>query len=180
MKPTLISIITRCSLLLALGAIMSVAKAQPSGLPRGAFKEQAFVQSRALFRVGDIEHAQAMLVAGNRHGSGTFQWHVESGYGLMRVAIWCREKGDGHAAIAVAERALQQFAQATQKAGSRHSGELANLYELVGRLYEDLLGHRDAAEAAYERAVDLAPGFGQAPSLLAQLRAGKAEEQRKQ
>ena len=35
---------------------------------------------------------------------------------------------------------------------------------------------RDAAEAAYERAVNFAPRNGQAPTLLAQLRAGKAGE----
>lgn len=143
-------------------------------------KQQAFADSKNLYRQKDFVRADTVLNAANNKPAGSSQWYLESGYALSRLAFEFSYGGDAESAQAAALRALVALDQARQKSGPKDSpAELANIHELMGTLYERLLGDRVKAETNYATAVALAPKSGQAPALLEKLRAAKIEEQRK-
>lgn len=180
-----ISITIKTGLLVgAYGLLSGLAMAQslPGGISNAAAAatQLAFVNSKALFAAKNFAQAEVALETGNKQKPGTPQWNVESGFGLLRMAFDFQGKGDGPTAVVAAQRALVQLTQAKQKfSGKDNPAEIANQYELAGIIYEQLLGDRNAAETNYAMAASLAPKSGQAASLLAKLRAAKAEEQKK-
>jgi tetratricopeptide (TPR) repeat protein len=144
----------------------------------GQTKQQAFISSAVLFQAKDYDHAEAVLEAGNKHAPGTPQWNMESGSGLLQMGFALRSNGNGVGAVVAAQRSAAQLVQAIGKFDPRSDpAALANAYELLGVLYLDLLGDAAEAERNLAMAVQLSPGTGQAPMLLARLRATKAEEQ---
>jgi len=142
-----------------------------------ATKQLAFANSKALFQSANLDLAEATLVAANQRPPGTAQWNAESGFSLTRMAFELHGSGNGPLAVAVAQRALRQLASATQKyTTADNPAKVANVYEGIGFIDEQLLGDFAGAEQNYAAAVRLSPGTGQAARLLARLRQTATEE----
>jgi tetratricopeptide (TPR) repeat protein len=140
-------------------------------------KEQAFADSDAHFRAHNYKEAEAILFAANQAASGTPQWHHESGAALMRVAFGFHAQADANTATDVARHALAHLQQADQAYDSNADpAEVANENELMGFLFENLLGDRAAAKRCYQKAVKLSPQTGHAAELLDTILRTEAEE----
>ena len=141
-------------------------------------RSQAFENARAFFASKDYQRGEAALLASNRSKAGTARWNVESGAALVRVAFMFQNNGDGQTAVEAARRSAQYLTQAIRKLDSQsQAAELASAHELLGQVYEQLLGDAVAAETEYTAAVVLAPDHGQAQSLLRKLQASRANDE---
>ena len=145
-----------------------------------AQKIQANAQAQAFFDVQDFANGEKTLEAANRQPAGTPQWNLESGCSLSCVASKYYGSGARTTSATIAQLALQQLTQATQRFTARDDpAEVASAYELAGTIYEQMLGDRATAEKYYATAVQLAPNAGQAAWRLARLKQSDAEAAKK-
>jgi hypothetical protein len=179
--------------LLATGATLGAQTTSVSGLATGNVvagvqvpvaiqnKQQAFINSQAQFAAHNFTAAESVLEAANLATTGTPEWHVESGFSLIRMAFRFKSQGDAAFASAIAQLALRHLKLADQTFSSNTSpGEIANEKGLTGYVYQFLLGDRATAMTYYQAAVALSPNTGDAPGLLAAINASQAVEAQKQ
>lgn len=172
------------SVLTSLALAACVVHAQGGGGPRSASnlaaalqaKETAFENSKGLFAAHNYAAALTTLEAGNLRTPGSAEWNLETGGGLIRAALNFQQTGDVTTAQAIANLALQQLSGAEGLFGAATpASEKANEKELVGYVYQHLLGEPEVAETYYQAAVNLSPNSGEAPLFLAQLKQAAAE-----
>ena len=143
-------------------------------------KQQAYINSKALFASNNLASAQAVLETGNIQPAGTPGWNLESGCSLLRVAFYFKSHGNTALAATVARLALGQFSQAERKfTAATSAAEIANEKEISGYIYEHLLGDRTTAGLFYTQAVNLSPNTGQAAAFLDRLNRFQVEEAKK-
>lgn len=143
-------------------------------------KQKAYLNSQAQFAAHNYAAAEALLQAANVAAAGSPQWHLESGFDLMRMAFNFKSNGDAPTAQAIARLALAHLKSADRSYNAAtNAGELANVKELTGYIYQNLLGDQATAKTCYRDAVALSPTTGNAATLLAAINASEAALARK-
>jgi tetratricopeptide (TPR) repeat protein len=138
-------------------------------------KESAFENSIALFASHDYTAAEAALETANLHAAATPEWHAESGYSLVRLALLFHHQGDTATSSAIIQLALNHLNTADQGFTSANSAaEIATEKEATGYVYENLLGQPNVAVQWYQAAVRLSPNTGLAARYLARIQASQA------
>jgi hypothetical protein len=132
-------------------------------------KRLARTSSLPLFAARSFSEGEAILEAANMQPAGTPQWHVESGFELEQVAFAIRAQGDAATAVLVAQLALGHLGQADQNFPGASPADVANEKEIIGYIYQSLLGDETTAAQYYQAAVSLSPNTGNSAWLLAQI-----------
>jgi hypothetical protein len=143
-------------------------------------QQKAFNNSQVQFAARNYVAAENALDAANLAAPSTPQWHFESGFLLVRMALNFQSQADAVSSAAIAKLALVHLKLADQTYGASTSpGEIATEKELTGYVYQFLLGDRATAKTYYPAAVTLSPKIGNAPALLAAIIASETAEAQK-
>lgn len=145
-------------------------------------KQQALVNGRAHFSAGQHTQAEQALFTANSSPVATVAWHLESAQTLVSVAFTFRQSAQASLAATLAQRALDQLAQAEAKLTAADRSQAAQIKYWIGVIHERLIGTTASAAAHYRAAAALDP---QAPGPAASLKRidraveAVAEKQRK-
>ena len=128
-----------------------------------------FSQAKGLAVAGNVNAAEAVLVAQVRTPARTLAWYVECSRYLTRLTISLGADRRIDAQRAVAMRALGYLAGA--EGTTTHAATLSNLRTTEGMLQERFLEDPAAANASYQRALSASASNNVAASALARLKA---------
>ncbi len=120
-----------------------------------ARRKQAYEGSRQLFLAKDRVRAERMLLAENRHEPGTAAWYREAATRLTHAALALRQRYDIQGAIEVGRRAQTFLKEAATLASADLPKDRAQIHELSGFLWEELLRDAPAAATEYETALGI-------------------------
>jgi hypothetical protein len=145
-----------------------------------AAKHAAFQNSAVLFTNHNFVAGEAALEAGNLQRPGTVGWNVESGTALLKMAIYFRSQRDPVATNALLRLALNQFGMAENHYTSASKpSDIAVEKQIVGYIYENMLGNRVEALGFYKQAAALDPKNVEATNAMVRLSRSLAEEAKK-